>query len=235
MLKRVIKSLFNKMGYEIRQLPLEKKDVMEESTIKRISEVIRISNPLKVHFGCGPRILKGWINIDLSYEPYHDYMQYYTEKYYPESIRGDQSDLYVFDVTKGSLPFQDNSVDVIFHEDFLEHLNQRGQILFLAETFRILKKGGVHRVNTPNFLFSDVIKSNFANGFEGVHLDEWDKWHHQNILSPESIKEMALMVGYTAVIFNGRDQSVIKELLPLEYRPDPSTPENRNIFADLMK
>ena len=27
-------------------------------------------NPIRLHIGCGPRILKGWINIDLSLEPY---------------------------------------------------------------------------------------------------------------------------------------------------------------------
>ena len=36
------------------------------------------SGSLKLHIGCGPRILKGWVNIDLAFEPYENYMQYYT-------------------------------------------------------------------------------------------------------------------------------------------------------------
>ncbi len=106
----------------------------------------------KLHFGCGPRVLKGWVNIDLAYEPFEKYLQFYGEKYYPAEIRADRSEFYAIDITKTGLPLPDDSVDVIFHEDFMEHLNQRDQIVFLAETLRVLRPGGVHRVNTPNLL-----------------------------------------------------------------------------------
>jgi len=65
------------------------------------------------------------------------------------------------DITKTCLPLADNSVDVIFHEDFLEHLSQRDQILFLAETLRVLKPSGIHHVNTPNLLSSMKANSTF--------------------------------------------------------------------------
>ena len=190
---------------------------------------------LKLHFGCGPRVLKGWINIDLSYEPFQNYMQYYTDKYYPESIRGNKSDFFAIDITKTALPLADNSVDVIFHEDFLEHLSQRDQILFLAETLRVLKTSGIHHVNTPNLLSSMKDHSTFSRGFIGVYLDEWKKHNHLNIMTPKMLEEMALMVGYSRVFFTERNKS-LSNLIPLEYRPDPrDRPEGGNIFADLIK
>ena len=243
MIKRSIKHLLKTMGYQVSRINPEKPEAIEISVeeinnatlVHRITNALAQSHVVKVHVGCGPRILKGWINVDLSYEPYHSYMQYYTDQFYPESIRGDQSDFYAIDVTKQPLPFPDNSVDVIFHEDFLEHLSQRDQVLFLAETFRILKKGGVHRVNTPDLLSSMRDHSDFSKGFAGVYVEEWNRCHHLNVLTPALLEEMALMVGYSSVIFNGRDQSIIKEHLPLEYRPSPKRPEDGNIFADLVK
>ena len=55
-------------------------------------------------------------------------------------------------ILEAGLPLPDNSVDAIFHEDFSEHLDQKEQILFLAEALRVLKHGLVHRINTPRFI-----------------------------------------------------------------------------------
>ncbi len=238
MIKKVIRLLFLRLGYDIKPIKDkngDKKLVLNYDDYHKLKINYAAYDKLKIHFGCGPRILKGWINIDLSYEPFHKYMQYYTNKYYPEEIRGDRSDFYAIDITKTALPLPDSSVDVIFHEDFLEHLSQRDQIVFLAETLRVLKPGGVHRVNTPNLLSSMQDRSNFERGYSGVYIDEWNKHNHLNVLTPSMLREIALMVGYSNICFNGRDQSISKEI-PLEYRPDPHDRlESGNIFADLIK
>lgn len=188
------------------------------------------SKILKLHIGCGPRVLKGWINIDLKFRPYLERLKFYT----PEVMRGDQSDFRAIDVARTPLPFADNSVDVIFHEDFIEHLSQRGQILFLADALRVLKPGAVHRVNTPNLLVSMRGHSDFMRGFKGVYVGEWDKWHHRNLLTPSSLEELALMVGYSEIVFTGRDQSSSR-LVPIESRPASDRPKDGNILADLIK
>lgn len=201
----------------------------------RLSQAYEAGRALKLHFGCGPRILKGWINIDLAFEPYQGYLKYYTDKHYPEEIRGDRSDLFLIDITTSCIPLPDNSVDLIFHEDFIEHLSQRNQVVFLAESRRVLKPGCVHRVNTPDLLVSMREHSDFQAGRSGVYLDEWDKNGHLNLLTPASLQEMASMAGYSKVVFATRNCSLSKEI-PLEYRPDPNDrDESGNIFADLVK
>lgn len=209
-----------------------------ESTVadtRRLVETYASCSMLKLHFGCGPRILKGWINIDLSFEPYEDYLKYYTDKYYPESVRGTRSDLFIFDITMTSLPLPDNSVDLIFHEDFIEHLSQKNQVIFLSECYRVLKPGSIHRVNTPDLLVSMRNNSELTAGKMGVFQDEWDKNGHLNILTRATLQEMAFMVGYSQVVFGSRSCSVSPDI-PLEYRPDPhDRSENGNIFADLIK
>lgn len=234
-MKRAVKQVLRHLGYELARVSPNSRHPNSADSVVRLSETLKEYRSLKLHFGCGPRILKGWINIDLSYEPYQNYLQYYTDRYYPPELRGDSSDLYAIDVAKCRLPIPDGTVDVIFHEDFLEHLSQRDQILFLAETLRVLKTNAVHRINTPNLLSSMRDHSDFSKGFTGVYTDEWNKHGHLNVLTPAALKELALMVGYSEVSFNQRNKSAT-DLIPLEYRPDPSDrPEDGNIFADLIK
>jgi SAM-dependent methyltransferase len=201
------------------------------SGYERLSRDFSKYHPLKVHFGCGPRVIQGWVNIDLTYQSYEEYAM----MKYPPDMRGDESDFYALDITRVGLPLPNDSVDVVFHEDFLEHLNQRDQIAFLAETLRALRPGGVHRVNTPNLLSSMATHSSFKEGKAGVYLDEWNKWGHLNVLTSTMLEEMARMVGYSDINFNSRNKSV-SSLIPMEYRPDMSRPEHDgNIFADLIK
>lgn len=226
MLKKII-SILNSIENKINPFP--------ETDYLRLQKIGKHKKNLKIHLGCGPRILKGWINIDLMFEPFQNYLKYYGEEFYPAKMRGNKNDFFAIDVTKQGLPLEDNSVDVIFHEDFIEHINQKQQIIILAETLRVLKKGGIHRINTPNLISSMKVNSNFRLGINGVFQQEWDKYIHLNILTPNILKEAAHMVGYSKVLIQSRNKSKSK-LLPKEYRPDKhDRPEDGNLFADLIK
>lgn len=205
------------------------------SDSERLKRFAADTQVTKLHFGCGPRVLKGWINIDLAFEPFENYLQYYGDAFYPREVRGDKSDFFALDVTKERLPLDDNTVDVVFHEDFIEHLDQRSQVLFLAETLRVLKPGGIHRVNTPDLINSMQKHSDFSRGAAGVYVGEWDRHGHKCVLTRTMLAEMAAMIGYREVQFTNRDGSA-SPLLPREYRPDPNDrEEDGNIFADLVK
>lgn len=226
--------MFKKLIHIVKKNKITQQEVDLQTDKKRLINIRKKEN-LKLHIGCGPRILKGWINIDLMYEPFERYLQYYTNKHYPAKVRGGRSAFYAFNIVGSPLPLPDNSVEVIFHEDFIEHLDQKEQILFLAEMKRVLKPGGVHRINTPNLLPSMKEHSNFKKGYSGVFKEEWEKHIHKNVLTPKILEEMALLVGYRKVVFSSRNKSQAKGL-PLEYRPDPNDrPEEGNIFADLIK
>src|SRR3989344_2185566 len=139
--------------------------------VERLRSIGENGGFLKLQFGCSTRILKDCINIDIIYATDRKKRPYpYPDK---ESDRGTFDDLFIIDVTEGPLPLPDNSVEVIFHEDFLEHLNQRDTVLFLAETYRVLKPGGVHRINTPELLSSMSRHSDFKKGSAGTIVFEF--------------------------------------------------------------
>lgn len=79
----------------------------------------------KLQIGGGLHTLEGWINADL--------------------IAGD---IY-FNAAK-KFPFPAESVDLIFAEQFIEHLDFEEGLLCLRECYRVLKKGGNIRLSTPD-------------------------------------------------------------------------------------
>ena len=189
----------------------------------------RQGTPLRLHLGCGPRVIAGWVNIDLVYQPSGA-----PPLGEGEAGAGTAEEFYAIDVTRG-LPLPDESTEMIFHEDFLEHLSQRDAVAFLAEARRVLVPGGTHRVNSPDLAASMRDHSDFARGRDGTYLDEWDHWHHLNIFTRRYLEEIATMVGYSSVNFNQRDGSS-SELVPPELRPTPGDrPEDGNLFADLIR
>lgn len=233
-LKNLPVRILKRLGFELTKV---KKHRENKEDLQRLALLGENKQTVQLHFGCGPRVLKGWVNIDVLYEPFENYLQYYTDVHYPESIRGTKDDFYEINFLKSGLPLPDESVDLIFHEDFFEHLTQREQVIFLAETWRVMKKGAVHRINTPNLSASMRDKSSFSKGKDGVFVGEWDFWHHYSVMSPAILEDMAKMIGYRDIKFNSKNNSIAADRLPLEYRPDEKDrpAADSNVFADLIK
>lgn len=86
---------------------------------------------VRLHFGCGSRILDGWVNID--------------------AWPCDGID-YVMDLTR-ALPFADGAVRCVFTEHVLEHLDRERLPAVLSEWHRVLQAEGVVRVIVPDLAF----------------------------------------------------------------------------------
>ena len=83
-----------------------------------------------INLACGGKLcLKGgWINADHS----------------PDNKQVKKINLL------NQLPFDNNSFDVVYHSQFIEHLTPNVGLKFLHECYRILKPGGILRVVTPD-------------------------------------------------------------------------------------
>lgn len=82
---------------------------------------------LKLHLGCGSKILKDYINIDID------------NKF---------ADLKI-DATR--LPYEENSIDLIYCSHMIEHLKRNNISQSLKHWYFILKFGGELQLSTPDF------------------------------------------------------------------------------------
>ena len=87
---------------------------------------------LKLNIGCGRDIKPNFCNIDIR-----------------ENIDGIKPDL-ILDITK-EFPFENNSVEYIYAEHFIEHLNWLDGIKFIINCYTTLRKGGILRLVLPDY------------------------------------------------------------------------------------
>ncbi|MGQ9580162.1 MAG: glycosyltransferase [Armatimonadota bacterium] len=149
-------------------------------------------NPLKLHLGCGYKILDGYINIDL-YSPV-------------AQLQRNISDLSCF---------EDCSVEEIYLNAVFEHLYVFEQRRALAEWWRVLKPGGrlvIHSI--PDFdevvrayinhapgnygrVFDIEEVSRYTHGAYGVH----DKLGqiHKDVFNKSKIRELLERAGFEIV------------------------------------
>ncbi len=194
----------------------------DEDRFRRV--VLRLqeqNKPVLIHCGCGPRTHKGFLNLDGIRFMIKD-----------PTITRDEYFIIPFVDKPWNIP--DNSVDYIYHEDFIEHISQLQQIQFLAETLRVLKPGCYHRINTPDLIAAMKRHSNFGLGFRGVYTGEL-QWGHVSIYSRMALKEIAEMVGYREIVFTTKNHGVSQYAVE-DHRPAADRNEiTGNIYADLLK
>jgi predicted SAM-dependent methyltransferase len=144
---------------------------------------------MKLNVGSGKILLKDFVNIDID----------------------DGADMKC-DVRKG-LPYITDTIDYIYNEHFIEHLNWQEAGEFIQECYRCLKVGGILRIATPD-LDSIVIK----------YLGDWDNqvwlghpdykfiktrgmmlnvgmrnWGHQYLFNEEDLKLLFTLAGFKQV------------------------------------
>jgi len=100
--------------------------IAKRRTEKLLAELPR--NGLCVNLGCGPRILDGWINLDVN--------------------RADGIDV-VWNLEFG-MPFPDQSCSALFGEHMIEHISKENAARLLHECLRVLEPGGILRISTPD-------------------------------------------------------------------------------------
>ncbi|MEO1054473.1 MAG: methyltransferase domain-containing protein, partial [Bacteroidota bacterium] len=111
-----------------------------------------------LNLGCGTKTSdkEGVVNIDWSI-----YLRLKKSKllklFAPLVLRGVRMERFralpdnvmVHNLSKG-IPFDSNSVDMVYHSHLFEHLDRDIAEGFLNEVKRVLKPGGIHRIVVPD-------------------------------------------------------------------------------------
>ena len=180
---------------------------------KKFRRVLRSGG--RLHVGCGPVRLQGWINVDNQPYPGIDY---------------------VLDITDG-LPFE--SLDSIFAEHFIEHLSFDQGAAFLRESRRVLNPNGVLRLSTPSLdwvWMTQYHLGQWGQSSEAVRDCFWLNkafrgWGHQFLYNLPTLVECLYDAGFAAVESCQYGESRHEALRELEHHEKyPDTPELPHIL-----
>jgi predicted SAM-dependent methyltransferase len=176
----------------------------------------------KLHLGCGPRRVQGFLNIDV-----------------------ESSDLDV-DLASGHLPFPDGCFVAAVSQHVIEHLELRSELLpLLRDVHRVLKPGGDFWLSSPDMktacrfyvdgkiqLLVDDRRARFpAYSLNGIPPQNFlnDLFHqhgeHQNLLDFELLAWALQEAGFTDV-----EQKTEADLL----RRFPELPERKDELQTLL-
>lgn len=162
---------------------------------------------MKIHLGCGSNYINDWVNIDLD-----------------SPVADAHADL------RKPLPYANSSVEFIFNEHFLEHISREEGTAFLKECRRVLKRGGVFRVSTPDLRW-------LVTQYVGGKLDEWKNvgwmpetscrllnegmrlWGHQFVYDLPELRGALQEAGFSDIRQVHYRESAYSELVGLECRP----------------
>jgi len=144
----------------------------------------------KLNIGCGPKAVKGWINLDKSWKVYLTRFPVLKvplrflatlrliNRLTPSEELPAELGIRRHDVARG-LPFKDNEVDCIYSSHMLEHLSRSKANFVLEECYRVLKSDGILRLVVPDLhlLIEEYLRGkqdgdalSADNFIEGLHL-----------------------------------------------------------------
>lgn len=161
---------------------------------------------MKLHLGCGPVRLDGWLNIDLD-SPVADVRRDLTQP----------------------LPLESGCATHIFSEHFIEHLTRADAVELLRECHRLLADGGVLRISTPDLR---VLASAYLAGQTDGWAPLWRPasaclmmnegmraWGHQFVYDAEELRRVMAEAGFEDIAFVQWRHSGDEILQGLESRP----------------
>jgi predicted SAM-dependent methyltransferase len=179
--------------------------------------------PLKLHLGCGDKVLLGWLNIDMRKRP----------------------GVAVMRLPKGLRRFPDQSVSFVYSAHMLEHLDYPDEALALArELRRILVPGGAVRFVVPGIeriirAYAADDKSFFEHqrehhpascetNLEHLMYALQQDGDHKYGYDFETAKKLLTAAGFSRVVDSEFNQSEFQELR-VDYRG-----ENLSLFVDAV-
>ena len=209
--RSILKSnpVIHALGKEFKSSVQRVGDTVKHGNLKRqrrgvIAAYLARHRERKLHIGCGPMVLDGWINSD----------------FVPRT-----REVIFLDITE-RLPFPDASLDYIYSEHLIEHVSLSAGIGHFKDCLRVLKPGGVIRVATPDLQFlldyfsgkpltpvqegflaemmnefhPELARSTVMSSSPAILLNEFVRdWGHMFIYDRDTLAEALKLAGFATV------------------------------------
>lgn len=168
---------------------------------------------------------------------------------------------FYYDLTQ-PLPFEDNSIEVIFSSHFIEHIHLIEAQQLIKESYRVLKPGGIIRFITPDMdIWVDKLYNTdevFFKKYQQIitkHFGEWHEfsklttplqmlncmlfaWGHKWMWDFKTLKEEFNKVGFQKIEKKNYLESNIPDINNIENCLPPKLIANRNmesLFIEAQK
>lgn len=96
-----------------------------------IQAYLKDNSVKKLQIGCQDHPMPGWLNADI--DPIHE-------------------EVVLMDATQ-PFPLPSDTFDIVFSEHMIEHIGFQEGLFMVKECYRVMKKGAVIRISTPNLKF----------------------------------------------------------------------------------
>ena len=136
---KIFRSIAKKAGYDIK-------------VSKYFVSGNKSKNLLNLNIGAGTYEIDNFLSLDIYTDHYYKNKEDFLRKRIEYNIRTDK------------LPFNESTVDNIYISHVIEHIEDEFVLSFFAESYRVLKKGGILRVACPESDFLYQV-SQFRNDY----------------------------------------------------------------------
>ncbi len=133
----------------------------------------------------------------------------------------DESGIKVIISDGSSIPLEDESVDVVYSNQLMEHIHPEDALEQLKSILRVLKKGGAYLCVTPSRLSGPHdISRRFDDVATGFHLKEYTVHELRDLFLKVGFSKVKLLVGYGLFVPFPLALALLLELV-LEKLPHP--------------
>lgn len=139
-MKKLIKKIINKFGYDITKITIYNKDFLKASKwdsaiYHHLFSMESIENKRFYNIGAGSFCHPYWTNVDF-------YSKWYGG--------GNTINIHYNLMDLSPLPIEDNCAEIVYTSHTIEHVTNKAVENMFLEVYRILKKDGMFRITAPD-------------------------------------------------------------------------------------
>jgi predicted SAM-dependent methyltransferase len=206
--------------------------------LKRNRRVKPPAAPVKVNLGAGVNVAPGWLNIDVNASALAARLPPQLIRHvayrFSNVKRSLDANSYVDKLKEGvfvhhnliyGIPLDDDTADIIYSSHFFEHLYRDDTERLLRDVRRVLKPGGVFRINVPDVTpWVEALKHGDTEaGLDGLfprsaRAAGGELGTHRYMYDFELLARLLKEAGFTEIHRCERQEGTVPDLQVLEHR-----------------
>jgi hypothetical protein len=159
------------------------KSLFQVSSPQRIVQVPRANNALRLHVGCGPIDIAGWVNIDARPFPH----------------------VHIASNSIALTEFSDGAIGEIYLCHVLEHFSFHEVDQLLAAYQKKLSPGGVLRLSVPDFDLTIAAYQASGKDLEFIRMSlmggqDYEFNYHKSVFNEKLLTKLLVKAGFSEVL-----------------------------------